>query len=123
MILLKLFPNGRVEYINCGHIPPLLITNSGTRHLDGGNLIVGLIPDATYTSHECNLQSGDRILLTTDGITEAEDKAGRQFGDAGVAALVHLSSLDAMLDHLARFQASGEAQDDWTLLDVRYQGM
>ncbi len=123
MILLKLFPDGRVEYINCGHIPPLLITNSGTRHLEGNNLIVGLIPEAAYTSYECNLQRGDRILLTTDGITEAEDKAGHQFGDAGVAALVHLSSLDAMLDHLARFQASGEAQDDWTLLDIRYEGM
>jgi phosphoserine phosphatase RsbU/P len=123
MILLKLFPDGRVEHINCGHIPPLLITNSETRHLEGNNLIVGLIPEATYTSYECNLQRGDRVLLTTDGITEAEDKTGRQFGDDGVASLVHLSSLDAMLEHLARFQASSEAQDDWTLLDVRYEGM
>jgi len=123
MVLLKLFPDGRVEYINCGHIPPLVITDSGTHPLVGNNLIVGLIPDATYSSSECRLERGERILLTTDGITEAEDKSGHQFGDTGVAALVHLSSLDAMLDHLARFQASDEAQDDWTLLDVRYEGM
>ena len=62
MVLLKLFPDGFVEYINCGHIPPLVITDSGTRQLEGNNLIVGLIPEATYTSSQCRLKSGERIL-------------------------------------------------------------
>ena len=122
MVLLKVFPDGFVEYINCGHIPPLVITDSGTRQLEGNNLIVGLIPEATYTSSQCRLKSGERILLTTDGITEAENKQGQQFGEVGLASLVHLPSLDAILEHLATFQASSEAQDDWTLLDIRYQG-
>jgi serine phosphatase RsbU (regulator of sigma subunit) len=122
MVLIKLFPDGFVEYINCGHIPPLVITDSGTRQLEGNNLIVGLIPEATYTSSQCRLKSGERILLTTDGITEAENKQGQQFGEVGLASLVHLPSLDAILEHLAAFQASSEAQDDWTLLDIRYQG-
>ncbi len=122
MVLIKLFPDGFVEYINCGHIPPLVITDSETRQLEGNNLIVGLIPEATYTSSQCRLKSGERILLTTDGITEAENKQGQQFGEVGLASLVHLPSLDAILEHLAAFQASSEAQDDWTLLDIRYQG-
>jgi phosphoserine phosphatase RsbU/P len=121
MVLLKIFPNGCIEYLNCGHIPPLLISQGETRYLEGANLIVGIISDATYTSSQFTLQPGDRILLTTDGITEAEDKAGKQLGIDGLAGL-DLSSLDAVLDHVTRFQLAREAQDDWTLLDIRFKG-
>ncbi len=120
MILLKLFPDGQVEYINCGHIPPLIVSGSGVGRLEESNLIVGLIGEATYASARCRLAPGEHILLTTDGITEAEDKTGRQFGDVGLAALAHLPSLEEILRHVAKFQASTSAQDDWTLVDVQY---
>lgn len=122
LVLLKIFPNGCVEYMNCGHIPPLLITSSGTRHLDNANLIVGIISEATYASSQFLLQPGDRVLLTTDGITEAEDKAGQQLGIEGLASLVGLPSLDAIVEHVTRFQLAGEPQDDWTLLDICFTG-
>jgi serine phosphatase RsbU (regulator of sigma subunit) len=122
MILLKVFPNGCVEYMNCGHVPPLLISASGTRYLDEANLIVGIISEATYASSQITLQRGDRILLTTDGITETEDKSGQQIGIEGLMELADLPSLDAIVEHLAKVQQSAEAQDDWTLLDVRYTG-
>ena len=122
MILLKIFPNGCVEYMNCGHIPPLLITSTGTRYLEEANLIVGILSEATYTSAQFTMQPGDRVLLTTDGITEIEDRSGQQLGIEGLAGLAHLPSLDALLEHLTKLQASIEAQDDWTLLDVRYTG-
>ena len=123
MVLLKIYPNGRVEYLNCGHVPPLIVRESETCELLASNLIVGLIADATYSSSRCQLSPGERILLTTDGITEAEDKLGRQLGEAGLDELAHLPTLDAMMEHLARFQASSEALDDWTLLDIRYRGV
>ena len=122
MVVLKLFPNGCVEYMNCGHIPPLLITPTETRYLEEANLIVGIIAEATYESTQFTLQPGDRILLTTDGITEIEDKQGQQFGIEGLAGLAYLPSLDAVIENLTRYQASSEAQDDWTLLDVLYTG-
>ncbi len=122
MIVLKMFPNGCVEYMNCGHIPPLLVTSTGTQYLEEANLIVGIIAEATYESSQFTLQPGDRILLTTDGITEIEDKAGQQIGIDGLAGLAHLPSLEAVIEHCARIQASSEAQDDWTLLDIRYTG-
>ena len=122
MIVLKLFPNGCVEYMNCGHIPPLLITPTGTLYLEEANLIVGIIAEATYTSSQFTLQPGDRVLLTTDGITEIEDKRGQQIGIEGLASLAYLPSLEAVIEHLTRYQASNEAQDDWTLLDIRYTG-
>jgi sigma-B regulation protein RsbU (phosphoserine phosphatase) len=122
MIVLKIFPNGCVEYMNCGHIPPLLITPTGTQYLEEANLIVGIIAEATYASSQVTLRPGDRILLTTDGITEIEDRAGQQIGIEGLAGLAHLPGLDAVIAHLIKVQASSEAQDDWTLLDIHYTG-
>jgi len=122
MIVLKLFPNGCVEYMNCGHIPPLLVTAAGTQYLEEGNLIVGIIAEATYASSQFTLQPGDRILLTTDGITEIEDRSGQQIGIDGLAGLAHLPNLETVIAHLITVQASSEAQDDWTLMDIRYTG-
>lgn len=122
MILLKIFPNGCVEYMNCGHIPPLLIAPSGTSYLEEANLIVGIVSDATYISSQVILRPGDRILLTTDGITETEDKSGKQIGIGGLARLAELPSLDSILEQLNRIQMTADAQDDWTLLDICYRG-
>ncbi|WP_348261948.1 SpoIIE family protein phosphatase [Telmatobacter sp. DSM 110680] len=122
MVVLRVFPNGCVEYMNCGHIPPLLVTPKGTHYLEEANLIVGIIAEATYTSSQVTLRPGDRILLTTDGITEIENKAGEQIGIEGLAGLAHLPGLDAVIAHLIKVQASAEAQDDWTLLDIQYTG-
>ena len=123
MVLVKLCPNGELEYINCGHIPPVVVSDAGVRRLEESNLIVGLIAGATYTSARCRLAPGERVLLTTDGITEAENSTGEQFGDARLDGVLHLDSLDAILTHLAEFQKPVQAQDDWTLLDIRYRGV
>jgi phosphoserine phosphatase RsbU/P len=122
MILLKIFPNGCVEYMNCGHVPPVLLHSNGTTYLEESNLIVGIIAEATYTSSQFTMEPGDRILLTTDGITEIEDRSGQQIGIEGLAGLAHMPSLDDIVTHLVKVQASREAQDDWTLLDILYTG-
>ena len=122
MILLKMFPNGCVEYMNCGHIPPVLIRSDGsTTYLEEANLIVGIIEEASYACSQTTLQPGDRILLTTDGITEIEDRSGQMIGIDGLAGLAHMPGLDEIVGHLHTVQAAAEAQDDWTLLDIRYK--
>jgi len=122
MILLKIYPDGCMEYMNCGHVPPVLLHSKGTTYLEEGNLIVGIIAEASYTSAKVTLQPGDRILLTTDGITEIEDRSGRQIGIEGLAGLAHMPTLDDVVSNLYKVQAAREAQDDWTLLDIRFTG-
>ena len=120
MVLLKIWESGRLEYLNCGHVPPLLVNEASVRQLSAGSTVVGLIPGAQYTSEVCNLRPGDRIMIFTDGITEAENSHGEQFGDS---ALEHgLCSFDSVFERLSIFQGSNEPSDDCTLFELRYQG-
>jgi sigma-B regulation protein RsbU (phosphoserine phosphatase) len=122
MVLLKVFSNGRVEYMNCGHIPPLLVGACGVKWLEESNLIVGLLPGVSYTCAQATLKPGERILLATDGLVEAENSAGEAFGESGLTEAVHNLDVDGMLDRVVRFSAPNQAQDDCTLVQIRYTG-
>lgn len=123
MALLKVFPSGCVEFVNCGHVAPLLISADGKiTELEPANVIVGLIEGATYAASQITVNPGDRILLATDGITEIEDRSGELISTDGLIAVAHLPTLDEMLHELHYVQASPEARDDWTLLDIRFTG-
>ena len=120
MVLLKIWENGRLEYLNCGHVPPLLVTEVGVHQLEGGNTVVGLIPAAQYTSETCRLTPGNRLMIFTDGITEAENSQGEQFGDTALECM--LCSVDSVLEQLTSFQGSLERSDDCTLFELLYEG-
>ena len=120
MVLLKLFPDGRVEYANCGHIQPLVVRGTKIQRLKEGNLIVGLIAEAIYTSSSFELRPEEWVLLASDGVTEAEDIAGNQFGDSRLHAIAHYEDIDAIIDRVKSFQVPNPAQDDCTLLKIRY---
>jgi serine phosphatase RsbU (regulator of sigma subunit) len=122
MVMMKVFADGRVEYVNCGHIQPVALFNGEAVRLPEGDLIVGLIPAATYHLAHYTLRPGERVLLATDGVTEAENPAGEPIGEAGLCALAMLESLDQIVARVAEYHAPNEAQDDCTLLEVRYSG-
>jgi phosphoserine phosphatase RsbU/P len=122
MILLKLYPDGRVEYVNCGHVKPLFVSNAAVCRIEDANLIVGLLAGATYVAGECRLVPGDRILLATDGITEADYGSDEQFGDSRFLSAARHERIDEILERVVEFQAGTPAQDDCTLLDIRYTG-
>jgi phosphoserine phosphatase RsbU/P len=120
LVLLKLFPNGDLEFVNCGHVQPLAILGSEVRKLEESNLVVGLVADARYTSSAYVLRSGERILLPTDGLTEAADSNDQDFGESRLIAWAPHKSVDEILQDVVKFHAPKPAEDDCTLVQIQY---
>ena len=122
MLLLRMSPDGTVEYINCGHVQPMLQGVGGVRALENCNMPVGLFADAAYVSAELRMAEGERLLIPTDGVTEAEDRAERLFGEERLQALVEAgASLGKVFEEIVVFADGAPAQDDCTMVEVRYR--
>lgn len=121
LVLMKLYENGELEYINCGHVRPLLHSEGSIRSLDNENLPVGLLSPATFTSGRIRLRDGDQLLLFTDGIAEAENQDGAFFGNEGLeAVLTSEFSLGKLFTALDAYRAETPLADDCTALFLRY---
>jgi phosphoserine phosphatase RsbU/P len=72
----------KLFYANAGHCPPIVVRRDGTTvRLEEGGALLGPFPDWDYEQGQVELRSGDRILLFTDGVTEALDSQGADFGE------------------------------------------
>jgi serine phosphatase RsbU (regulator of sigma subunit) len=120
MILVKLDPDGTFEYVNCGHVQPLLANGEGVKRLENANMVVGLIEEATYTSDRLQLKPGDRIVLATDGVTEAEGSDGEFFGEERLEIAVEGANIEGVLGKVETFMAGTPPNDDFTMLEVLY---
>ena len=123
VIVARIHPDGELEYVNCGHVPPLLVSNSAVNRPTHGNLPVGLLKDATYESDRCRMKPGDRLVLVTDGVTEAENARGDFFEDSRleiVAAKSH--NLEDIFTAVADFCSGTPLSDDCTVVDLLYTG-
>ncbi len=112
-----------VSYANAGHNPPLLVHADGTiDRLAQGGMVLGIFPENRYDEAVLPMAPGDRLLLYTDGITEARNAAGEEFGDdrlGEVAVRARTRPADAMKDYVMQeVQAftSGAFDDDATLI-------
>jgi len=122
MAILRLSPNGHLEYINCGHVPPFLYSGGSSR-LTESNLPVGLIEGAPFNSGTLELAPGARVLIVTDGVTEAAASDGEFYGEPRLlAAEFETLPLDDIFAGVERFAGSLAADDDCTVMDVRYVG-
>jgi sigma-B regulation protein RsbU (phosphoserine phosphatase) len=115
----------RLIYTNAGHNPPAVVRADGSIvRLATGGMVVGLIDAVSYGQDEVTLDPGDRVVLFTDGITEAESAEGIEFGDERLleAVLRHRSSdpealLRGLFDDITRF-AGRRLRDDATALAI-----
>ncbi|MBZ5578486.1 MAG: SpoIIE family protein phosphatase [Acidobacteriia bacterium] len=115
----------RLTYANAGHPAPMLVHADGeSQRLDAGGALLGVFPDWPYQQAEVELRSGDRLVLFTDGMVEAEDRDGVEFGEERLLALVAANrTLDAarlrqqVMGALGVF-TGGAFQDDATLVVV-----
>jgi phosphoserine phosphatase RsbU/P len=110
----------QLELVNGGHVSPLVVRAGGeVETITDGDPPVGLFGFVHFHGIPLRLDPGDRILLLTDGITEAEDVNGTQFGPDSLAHyLGEPDAVDALFRGLEQFCMGTRPQDDQTVLTV-----
>ncbi len=114
-----------LTYVNAGHPTPILLGSCSGQLLETGGPPLGIFPETDFEVGRLDLQPGDMIVLYSDGITEAGQGSGKEFGAARLEATVkqHLERpLDEIRQHVlkaVRDWSGDEVEDDMTLLIVR----
>jgi len=116
---------GTLAYANAGHPAPVLLRPDGTvRRLERGGPVLGVVAEADYEEGLLALHRGDRLVLVTDGITEATSRADAELGDEGLLAGLRDTRAEAAADtaprvlELARHFAEDGLADDATVVVV-----
>jgi sigma-B regulation protein RsbU (phosphoserine phosphatase) len=113
----------RLAYVNAGHNAPFVVRSDGSHErLREGGAVLGVFAGRNYETGSAQLSAGDRVILFTDGVTEACNPAGEEFGEARLLRLLEdhrtLSANDLqakIIAVVAEFSGS-RWQDDATLL-------
>jgi serine phosphatase RsbU (regulator of sigma subunit) len=121
--------DGNCTYANAGHNPPLLVRTDGSmRSLTEGGIVLGLFPQAQYEASTIKLEPGEHLVLFTDGVLEARNTAGEEFGEQRVRDLLRLNSradtftiLRSLQEALAAFSANTPQHDDITMMVLGYR--
>jgi serine phosphatase RsbU (regulator of sigma subunit) len=121
-IIALLRRDGELEYVNCGHVPPLLICGGEVIRPSHGNLPVGLLPDATYESDRYSLHDGDRLVLVTDGVTEAENAEGEFFDNERLEIAARKGTMQDIFVAVNEFCGNTPLSDDCTVVEMVYSG-
>ena len=115
-----------LEYANCGHNPPLLFRADGSLEtLASTSTVIGLFPEWRCGTKHITLAPGDLLVVYTDGVTEAADTSGNEFGEARLVETVRAHVQDSPQQLLLRIQeavqkfSAGEQSDDLTLVIAR----
>lgn len=121
---------GRLSYVNAAHCPPLVVRSGADLvELDATGLPVGLVEDAQYEVSEWRLTPGDKLIIYTDGVTEAQDPSGAFFGKKRLRELAtaHAAATcaglhDAIQSAVTTFTEGAAQSDDITLVVLQYAG-
>ena len=118
---------GRLDFVNAGHNPPLLVRANGeVEKLSDGGLVLGIFDTVGYEGGRVEMHPGDTLVIYSDGVTETWDPDGEEFGEESLIPLVVRSrTLDAeslqnaILREIERFEAGARATDDRTIVVLR----
>jgi sigma-B regulation protein RsbU (phosphoserine phosphatase) len=116
-------PNGRVEICNAGHVPPLLVCDDQVTALGVSDLPVGMFLNEEFSIDELLLRCGHSIVLYSDGVSEASDSSGTEYGRDRLRTLIAGQNgrgpsalVSACRDDLVSFCAGAPRADDVTML-------
>ena len=122
----RALPTGELELCNAGHLSPRLITGSGLQAISTTGLPVGAFYSTDFTSLRVALRPGEAIVLFTDGLTEARDANGYEYGEERLDAVLRRSGPAPAAELIAACRADlaahlGDARlgDDLTLMVLR----
>jgi len=121
---------GRFEYVNAGHVPPLLLRKSGALEgLGSANFPVGMFAEAEYQSARVQLDPGDYLVIYTDGVSEAANTRNELFEEARLRKIMEdfkgnsVEELgDSIREGMKAFTEGAPQSDDITILVVQYKG-
>jgi phosphoserine phosphatase RsbU/P len=117
--------NRKLTFTNAGHNPPMLMRPNGECvRLDDGGPVIGAFSQSSYIQREIQLREGDKLLLFTDGVTEARDASGEEFGEHRLQECLRsyrgknaAELRTRILNDVTEFCA-GDFEDDATLMVV-----
>jgi sigma-B regulation protein RsbU (phosphoserine phosphatase) len=114
---------GTLTFSNAGHYPPILVRVDGSvERLDAGGPVLGVFADSVYHQAQLATAPGDRLILFTDGITEARNENDEEFGEERLVSLAvehracSAPALQARLTEAVAAFTGGRFQDDATLI-------
>lgn len=120
--------SGRMEYVNAGHNPPLLVRRDGAiERLDRGGLLLGVMKNITYERGNVELEPGDVVALFTDGVTEAMSPDGEEYHEDRLEAVLKQNRtddaagiLEIVRQEVAAYTGSvSDLSDDLTMVVVK----
>ncbi len=120
---------GNLELVNAGHLPGMVIRGSQVELFESNDLPLGLFCDQQFTVTRTHLQPGQTLVVFTDGVCEAENPAGEEYGTDALRRLLQEKGVccperlvEACREHVELFRAGSERADDETLLAIQYSG-
>ncbi len=127
LVLGKASTSGELELANAGHLPALLVGESGVRTFESMCKPLGYFSDDTVSVARTHMAPHDTLVLYTDGVSEAENEGGDEYGVerlrdflASQGSCCPTKLVDACKQQVAAFRGSRERADDETLLAVQY---
>lgn len=121
---------GRFEYVNAGHVPPLVRRKSGALEaLGSANFPVGMFAEAEYESSRVKLEPGDFLVIYTDGVSEACNVQSELFEEARLRQVMEAFNgqtveelAQTIRDGVKAFTQGAAQSDDITVLAIQYKG-
>ncbi len=121
---------GRFEYVNAGHVPPIIRRKSGELEgLGSANFPVGMFAEAEYQSARVTLEPGEYLVIYTDGVSEAANPRNELFEEVRLRKIMESFTgdtvdglADVIKEGMRAFTEGAPQSDDITILVVQYKG-
>ena len=118
--------NGKVKFINAGHLPPVILNSNGFKEMPKGDTALGILKDMKYSENILDFVSGDALISYTDGIIEARNEKGFFYGNERFFALLPLLKNksaeeigNSILSDVDKFSGRASANDDLSMIIIK----